>query len=54
MEHAEVLALDEELAANMEKLVNENDSSTKHAGSFEAAKQTKEVPSTLLPPRARR
>jgi hypothetical protein len=29
----------------MEKLVNEDlDSATKHAGSFEAAEQTKEVP----------
>jgi hypothetical protein len=45
MEHAEALALDEALVANMEKLVNEDLSSTaKHAGSFEAAEQTKEVP----------
>jgi hypothetical protein len=45
MEHAEALALDEALVANLEKLVNEDlDSSTKHAGSFEAAEQTKEVP----------
>jgi hypothetical protein len=45
MEHAEALALDEELVANMEKMVNEDLSSTaKHAGSFEAAEQTKEVP----------
>jgi hypothetical protein len=30
---------------NLEKLVNEFlDSTTKHAGSFEAAEQTKEVP----------
>jgi hypothetical protein len=30
---------------NLEKLVNEDlDSSAKHAGSFEAAEQTKEVP----------
>jgi hypothetical protein len=35
----------EVLVADMEKLVNEDlDSATKHAGSFEAAKQTKEVP----------
>jgi hypothetical protein len=55
LEHAEVLALDEALVANLEKLVNEDlDSTAKHAGSFEAAEQTKEVPSTLLPPRARR
>jgi hypothetical protein len=45
VEHAEALALDEALVANMEKLVNEDlDSSAKHAGSFEAAEQTKEVP----------
>jgi hypothetical protein len=31
--------------ANLEKLVNEDlDSAAKHADSFEAAKQTKEVP----------
>jgi hypothetical protein len=31
--------------ANLEKLVNEDlDSATKHAGSFEAAEQTKGVP----------
>jgi hypothetical protein len=45
VEHAEALALDEVLVASMEKLVNEDlDSATKHAGSFEAAEQTKEVP----------
>jgi hypothetical protein len=45
MEHAEALALDEELVASMERLVNKDlDSTAKHAGSFEAAKQTKEVP----------
>jgi hypothetical protein len=54
VEHAEALALDEALVANLEKLVNEDhDSTAKHAGSFEAAEQTKECPSTLLPPRAR-
>jgi hypothetical protein len=38
LEHAEALALDEVLIANLEKLVNEDlDSSAKHAGSFEAA-----------------
>jgi hypothetical protein len=38
MEHAEALALDEALMANLEKLVNEDlDSSDKHAGNFEAA-----------------
>jgi hypothetical protein len=45
VEHAETLVLDEALVANMEKLVNEDlNSTTKHAGSFEAAEQTKEVP----------
>jgi hypothetical protein len=44
VEHAEALALDEALMANLEKLVNEDlDSTAKHAGSFEAAEQTKEV-----------
>jgi hypothetical protein len=37
--------LHEVLVANLEKLDNEDlDSTTKHAGSFEAAEQTKEVP----------
>jgi hypothetical protein len=45
VEHAEALELDEVLVANLEKLVNEDlDSTAKHVGSFEAAKQTKEVP----------
>jgi hypothetical protein len=45
VEHTEALALDEAFVANLEKLVNEDlDSSTKHAGSFEVAEQTKEVP----------
>jgi hypothetical protein len=45
VEHVEALVLDEALIANLEKLVNETlDSSAKHAGSFEAAEQTKEVP----------
>jgi hypothetical protein len=45
VEHAKALALDEALVANLEKLVNEDlDSATKHAGSFEAAEQTKGVP----------
>jgi hypothetical protein len=36
VEHAEALALDEALVANLEKLVNEDlDSTVKHAGSFE-------------------
>jgi hypothetical protein len=45
VEHTEVLALDDALMVSMEKLVNEDlDSTAKHAGSFEAAEQTKEVP----------
>jgi hypothetical protein len=45
VEHAKVLALDEVLVANLEKLVNEDlDSTAKHAGSFVAAEQTKGVP----------
>jgi hypothetical protein len=45
VEHAEALALDEALVTNMEKMVNEDlDSAANHAGSFEVAKQTKEVP----------
>jgi hypothetical protein len=45
VEHTEALVLDEALVANLEKLVNEYlDSSAKHAGSFKAAEQTKEVP----------
>jgi hypothetical protein len=42
VEQAEALALDEALVANLEELVNEDlDSTAKHAGSFEAAEQTK-------------
>jgi hypothetical protein len=38
VEHAVVLALDESLFVDMEKLANEDlDSPVKHAGSFEAA-----------------
>jgi hypothetical protein len=45
VEHAKALTLDEALVANLEKLVNEDlDSAAKHAGSFEAAEQSKEVP----------
>jgi hypothetical protein len=45
VEHAEALALDEALVANLDKLVNVDlDSSAKHMGSFEATEQTKEVP----------
>jgi hypothetical protein len=54
VEHAEALALDEALVANLEKMVNEDLNSTaKHAGSFEAAKQTKDVPLDPAAPRAR-
>jgi hypothetical protein len=46
VEHAEALAL----VTTLEKMVNEDlDSTTKHAGNFEAAEQTKEV---LLDPAA--
>jgi hypothetical protein len=45
VEHAEALAQDEALVANLEKMVNEDlNSTTKHTGNFEAAEQTKEVP----------
>jgi hypothetical protein len=45
VEHTEALALDEALMANLEKLVNEDlDFTAKHAGNFEAAEKTKEVP----------
>jgi hypothetical protein len=55
VEHAEALALYEVLVAIMEKLVNEDiDSTAKHAGSFEAAEQTKEVPLDPAAPRVRR
>jgi hypothetical protein len=55
VEHAEALALDEVLMENLEKLVNEDlDSTAKHAGSFEAAEQTKEAPLDPAAPRARR
>jgi hypothetical protein len=53
VEHAE--ALDEAFVANLEKLVNEDlDSTAKHAGSFEAVEETKEVPLDPAAPRARR
>jgi hypothetical protein len=51
VEHTEALALDEALVANLEKLVNEDlNSSAKHAGSFEAAEQTNEVPLNPVAP----
>jgi hypothetical protein len=55
IEHAKALALDEALVTTLEKMVNEDlDSTTKHAGNFEAAEQTKEVPLDPAAPRARR
>jgi hypothetical protein len=43
--HTKALALEETLVADLEKLANEGlDSSAKHASSFEAAEQMKEVP----------
>jgi hypothetical protein len=55
VEHAEALALDEALVTTLEKMVNEDlDSTAKHAGSFEAAEQTKEVPLDPAAPEARR
>jgi hypothetical protein len=45
VEHAEALALDEALVTTLEKMVNDDlDPTAKHTGTFEAAKQTKEVP----------
>jgi hypothetical protein len=50
-----VLALDEGIMANMEKLVNEDlDSTAKHAYSFKAVEQTKEAPLDPAAPRAGR
>jgi hypothetical protein len=55
VEHAVALALDEALAVGLEKMVKEDlDPATKHAGSFEVAEQTKEVPLDPTDPRARR
>jgi hypothetical protein len=54
VEHVEALALDETLVTDTEKLANEGlDSSAKHAGSFEAAKQTKEVPLDPVAPKGK-
>jgi hypothetical protein len=45
VEHTEVLALDEALVADLEKLANETlGSPNKHAGSFKAVEHTKVVP----------
>jgi hypothetical protein len=55
VEHAVALALDEALAVGLEKMVKEDlDPAAKHAGSFEVAEQTKEVPLDPTDPRARR
>ena len=45
VEHAEALAVDEALAADLERLANEAmDSTQRHVGSFEPAKGAKDVP----------
>jgi hypothetical protein len=45
VEHTEVLALDEALMADMEKLANKAlGSPNKHSGSFEATEHTKAMP----------
>jgi hypothetical protein len=45
VEHTKALELDEALVTTLEKMVNEDlDSASKHTCTFEAAKQTKEVP----------
>jgi hypothetical protein len=50
VEHAEALALDEALVANLEKLVNEDlDFTAKHAGSSRLPSRPKRCPSTLPP-----
>jgi hypothetical protein len=54
VEHTEALVLDETLVTNMEKLANEGpDSSAKHAGNFEAAEQTKDIPLDPAAPEGR-
>ncbi|XP_039811713.1 uncharacterized protein LOC120674628 [Panicum virgatum] len=45
VEHAEALAVDEALAAQLEDMTNEAmDSAQRHTGSFEYAEGTKDVP----------
>jgi hypothetical protein len=44
VEHAEALALNEALVENLDEVREDLDSTAKHAGSFEAAEQTKGVP----------
>ena len=45
MEHVETLAVDEALAADLEKMANEAmDSTLRHAGNFESAEGAKDVP----------
>jgi hypothetical protein len=54
VEHAEAPVLDEALIANLEKLVSKDlDSSARHADSFEAAEQTKEMPLDSAAPEAK-
>jgi hypothetical protein len=57
VEHAEALALDEALVANMEKMVNEDLDSDPPPSMSVASRllsRPRRCPSTLLPPRARR
>jgi hypothetical protein len=55
VEHAEALALDEALVANLEKLVNEDlDSTANTPAASRLLSRPKRCRSTLLPPRARR
>ena len=45
IEHAEALAVDEALAADLQRMANEAmDSAQRHAGSFEPAEGTKDFP----------
>jgi hypothetical protein len=45
VEHAEALAVDESLAADLERMANEAmDSTQRHAGSFEPVEGAKDVP----------
>jgi hypothetical protein len=54
VKHAEALAHDEALVADLERLANEAiDSTRKHAGSFEAAENTKVVPLNPSAPEGR-
>ncbi|XP_039803699.1 uncharacterized protein LOC120667758 [Panicum virgatum] len=45
VEHAEALAVEEALAADLQRMANEAmDSKQRHAGSFEAAEGAKDIP----------